>query len=126
VRLTLHALSLAGLLVSLPVAGWAQGVSEKTLQLTVVDGQLPAGQRLIKVDKGDQLRWRISSNTAGELHLHAYRLSVKLQAGQATELAFTAFATGKFRVEWHGLPDRMPPSDAHHAPALATLEVRPR
>ncbi len=44
--------------------------------------------------------WDVSSNTAGEFHLHAYRLSVTLQAGQTTELAFTAFSTGIRRPLW--------------------------
>jgi hypothetical protein len=81
--------------------------------------------RLIKVHQGERLRWRISSNTAGELHLHAYRLSAQLQAGQTTELAFTAHATGRFRLEWHGASDPNAATGGHHAPPLALLEVRP-
>jgi hypothetical protein len=98
--------------------------------LSIVDGAVPAAQRLIKVHKGQPLRWRITSNQAGELHLHAYRLHAAVKPGQVAELAFTAHATGKFRLEWHGGQDKPVPKDAapshHHAPALATLEVRPR
>jgi hypothetical protein len=98
--------------------------------LSIVDGAVPVAQRLIKVQKGQPLRWRITSDQAGELHLHAYRLHAAVKPGQVAELAFTAHATGKFRLEWHGAQDRPVPKDAapshHHAPALATLEVRPR
>jgi hypothetical protein len=98
--------------------------------LAIVDGTVPAAQRLIKAQKGQSLRWRITSNQAGELHLHAYRLHAAVKPGQVAELAFTAHATGKFRLEWHGAQDKPVPKDAapghHHAPALATLEVRPR
>jgi hypothetical protein len=104
--------------------------AEQRLDLSIANGILPAEQRLIKVQKGQQLRWRITSNKAGELHLHAYRLHASVQPGHTAELAFTAHATGKFRLEWHGAQDKSSPKDAapghHHAAPLATLEVRPR
>jgi hypothetical protein len=104
--------------------------AEQGVDLSILDGALPAEQRLIKAQKGQLLRWRITSNQAGELHLHAYRLLAAVKPGQVAELAFTAHATGKFRLEWHGAQDKASPKDAapghHHAPALATLEVRPR
>jgi hypothetical protein len=103
---------------------------EQRLDLSIVDGVLPTQQRLIKVLKGQPLRWRITSNQAGELHLHAYRLHAAVQPGHTAELAFTVHATGKFRLEWHGAEDKATPKDAapghHRAAPLATLEVRPR
>ncbi len=104
--------------------------AEQGLDLSITDGVLPAEQRVIKVHKGQLLRWRIRSNQAGELHVHAYRLHAGVTPGQTAELVFTAHATGKFRLEWHGAQNKAPPTDAapghHHAAALATLEVRPR
>jgi hypothetical protein len=104
--------------------------SELRLDLSITDGALPAEQRLIKVQKSQHLRWRITSNQGGELHLHAYRLHASVKPGHTAELAFTAHATGKFRLEWHGAQDKASPKDAapghHHAAPLATLEVRPR
>lgn len=100
---------------------------EPAMTLAIVDGLLSKELRLIQVHKGDKLRWRISSNAAGELHLHAYRLNAHLQAGQTTELAFDAFATGRFRLEWHAMQDKRNAAGAnHHAPPLAILEVLPR
>jgi hypothetical protein len=104
----------------------AQAPTKETLTLAITDGLLPKELRRIKVNKGDQLRWLVSSNTAGEFHLHAYRLSADLQAGQTAELAFTAFATGQFRLEWHGAAATSAPAAGHHAPPLAILEVQPR
>ncbi len=92
----------------------------------IVNGALMPDQRLIKVYKGDRLRWRVTSNASGSLHLHAYRLAIQMQAGQSRELAFTAFATGRFRVEWHGASAPAQTASAHHAAALAMLEVQPR
>jgi hypothetical protein len=108
----------------------AQAAAAVVRELQLTDGVLPAEQRLITVLKGDALRLRVRSNTAGELHLHAYRLTLALQAGPPAELAFTAHATGRFRFEWHaaktpgGAPADAPRSD-HHAAPLAVLEVRP-
>ncbi len=94
--------------------------------MRIVDGALTPDQRLIKVYRGDRLRWRVISNAAGALHLHAYRLSLQLLAGQAQELAFTAFASGRFRVEWHAAGQPGHAAATHHASALAMLEVQPR
>ena len=100
--------------------------AEVALTLPIVDGSLPKELRLIKTRKGDKLRWRISSNTAGTLHLHAYHLTAPLQAGQTKEIEFDAFATGRFRLEWHGEHDKSSGNAGHHAPPLAILEVLPR
>jgi hypothetical protein len=121
---------LAAVLLASSAMAQALDSAEKRWELAIVDGAVPASQRLIKVQKGERLRWQISSNQTGELHLHAYRLHAALQAGKTAEMVFTAHATGKFRLEWHGAQDKASPKDAapshHHGPALATLEVRPR
>ena len=107
-----------------PTLSFAQAGAEKILELNIVNDLLPPVQRLMTVCKGDRIRLRITSNTAGEMHLHAYRLSVHLQAGQMQEMALTAFATGRFRLEWHTTGTKSPSVGGHHAPALAMLEVR--
>ena len=117
----------AGVVVGLAVpfgAAFAQPVAVR--ELALVDGVLPVAQRLIVAKQGDVQRWRLTSNLPGEVHVHAYRVSVTLQPGQAGELAFTAHASGRFRVEWHAAGAASTSSAAHHAPALAVLEVRPR
>ena len=108
----------------LPTLSLAQARAEKIVELNILNDFLPPGQRLMTVYKGDRIRLRITSNTSGEMHLHAYRLSVQLQAGQLQEMALTAFATGRFRLEWHTTGTKSPSIGGHHAPALAVLEVR--
>ena len=71
------------------------------------------------------MRLKLTSDAAGDLHLHGYRLEVQLTPGAPAELAFTAFATGRFRFEWHAENDTAKAGDHHGAP-LATLEVRPQ
>lgn len=123
---TRRAWCIGSLLAGVPVLAPAQPHAELTRTLRIVDGALTPDQRLIKVYRGDRLRWRVISNAAGALHLHAYRLSLQLLAGQAQELAFTAFASGRFRVEWHAAGQPGHAAATHHAPALAMLEVQPR
>ncbi|CAN0344972.1 unnamed protein product [Phaeothamnion confervicola] len=107
------------------IAASAAEAPEKTFDLAIVRGELPAHQRLLKVEKGDALRLRITSDAPGELHLHGYRLEVKLTPGQPAELAFKAYATGRYPFEWHGAQSAAK-TGAHRGPPLATLEVRPK
>ena len=109
----------------LPSAAFAAG-EEKVFDLDISGGQVPVAQRLIRVQKEDQVRWRITSDTAGELHVHGYRLEARVAAGVATDFAFKAFATGRFRLEWHAAKGSAGAGAGHHGPPLATLEVRPR
>jgi len=80
---------------------------------------------VLRVDKGDAVRVRVMSDTAGELHLHGYRLEAKLTPGTRAELAFTAYATGRYPFEWHSA-ERAGQTGSHHGPAFAALEVRPK
>ncbi len=102
----------------------AADAPQKTFDLVIVHGAVPAPQRLLKVEKGDVLRVRITSDAPGELHVHGYRLSVKLLPGQPGELAFTAYATGRYPIEWHDAAATT--ASRHRSAPLATLEVRPR
>ena len=104
----------------------AADVPEKSIELTIVKGSVPAQQRLLKVEKGDALRLRITSDAPGELHLHGYRESARLTPGQTSELAFTAYATGRYPFEWHPAGENSTGGARHRGPPLATLEVRPK
>ena len=97
----------------------------KTFELAVNNGQVAQEQRLIRVDKGTAVKLRISSDAAGSLHLHAYKLEAHVAPGAPAELSFNARASGRFRFEWH--PDNAAAkSGDHHGPPLATLEVMPK
>ena len=120
------ALAAACMIAALSCATRAADATEKVFDLTVTGGTLPATQRVMRVDKGDAVRWLITSDAPGALHLHAYRIETHLSAGTPAEIAFKAFATGRFRVEWHADAAKAPPSGAHHAAPLAIFEVRPR
>jgi hypothetical protein len=102
-------------------------VAEKTVDLAIVNGKVAKEKRVIKLSKGDSVRLRFSSDMAGDVHLHAYRLQTRVGPDKPGELAFKAHATGKFRFEWHEAKqqNKAPAGGGHHAEALATLEVRP-
>ena len=99
--------------------------AEKSFELAITGGQVAKEQRLIRVDKGTPVKLRVSSDAAGSLHLHAYKLEAHLVPGTPAELAFNARATGRFRFEWHSDNAKAKSGD-HHGPPLATLEVRPK
>jgi heme/copper-type cytochrome/quinol oxidase subunit 2 len=97
----------------------------QSFELAINGGTVAKEQRLLRVDKGTAIKLRVSSDAAGSLHLHAYKLEVRVVPGTPAELSFTARATGRFRFEWHADNAKSKSGD-HHGPPLATLEVRPR
>jgi heme/copper-type cytochrome/quinol oxidase subunit 2 len=99
--------------------------AEKSYELAISGGQVAKEQRVIRVDKGTPVKLRVTSDTAGSLHLHAYKLEAHLAPGTPAELAFNARATGRFRFEWHADNAKAKSGD-HHGPPLATLEVMPK
>ena len=96
---------------------------ERIIDVTIAGGKVQ--QRTLRVEKDDRVRLRVTSDRAGELHLHGYRLETKVVPGSVAELAFTAYATGRYPLEWHAHGGDGG-SRAHHGPPLAAIEVRPR
>ncbi len=103
----------------------AAGSPEKTFDLTIAQGAIPAEQRALRVNKDDAVRLRFTSDAPGEIHLHGYRLEARLTPGVPGELNFKAYATGRYRLEWHPAGATGKPG-CHHGPPPATLDVRPR
>lgn len=106
-------------------AAGAADAPDKTFDLTISGGAIPAEQRMLRVTKGDTVRLRVTSDAPGEFHLHGYRLEAKLKPGVPGEIVFIAYATGRYRIEWHPAGETSK-SGGHHGPPPATLEVRPR
>ena len=91
---------------------------------------------VFKVPQHSTVNLEVLSEKSGELHIHAYRLSLTVKEGEKKTLSFLAKASGKFNIEWHPKgPDA--PKDGStqsvtqhesghgHAPPLASLEVLP-
>jgi len=111
--------------LGLSAAAQAADPRERIFELEVPRSAAPAKPRILRVDKDDLVRLRVTSAVAGEIHIHGYRLEAKLAAGAPHELSFKARATGRYRIEWHPSDDAARKGD-HHGPPLATLEVRPK
>lgn len=115
----------AALLAGSLCAAGAATAAERSFDLVVASqAERDAAPRVLRVVKGDAVRLRIRGDRDGEVHLHGYRLTAHLTPGSTTELAFTAHATGRFRIEWHAAAAAA--STSHHAPPLAILEVHPQ
>lgn len=122
-RVAVHLIPLAIVLTS--GAAGAADVPQKVFNLDIARRTVAAPQRVLKAEKGDALKLRITSDTPGELHLHGYRLSATLAPGQPAELTFNAYATGRYPFEWHAANEAAG-GKPHRGPPLATLEVQPK
>ena len=103
--------------------------AEKFFDLTLTQGALPAAQRTLRVEQDDTVRLRVRSDAPGELHIHAYRIRLNVSKAAPAEIRFKAFASGRYRLEWHAAdpaPAALSKPRGHHGPPLAALEVRPR
>jgi hypothetical protein len=126
VRTSLHVRAFYCLLLYFIAAAsaCAADTAPKTFDLTISRGAIPSPQRVLRVEKGDMVRLRLAGDAAGDLHLHGYRLEMRITPGSTSEFTFKAHATGRYRIEWH--PVSGGEQGNHHGPPLATLEVRPR
>jgi hypothetical protein len=118
-------LATVGLALTAPAAAQSATPAEAVHTLHIADGKARPDEQLISARKGDRIHLSVVSDKPGEMHLHAYHLSLKLLPGQAADITFDAFATGRFRLEFHPAVAQGAPAEAHEAAPLATLEVRP-
>lgn len=72
----------------------------------VKDGQPVDGVLGIEVDEGDQIRFKVESDTDGEIHVHGFDISKNVTAGGSAKLSFKADITGIFEaeLEYSGVP----------------------
>jgi len=96
---------------------------DRLFDINIKEGRIPQSERVMKVKKGDRITWRVQSDAEGELHIHAYQIDLTVRPGIRKVHVFQAFATGRFRVEWH--PESERGKGIHHHESLALLEVFP-
>jgi hypothetical protein len=110
---------LACALILLALAGSAASApSHKVLTFAVVKGALAGAADTVKVQQGDDLELRWTSDKPIELHLHGYDIEVKVSPQAPAVMSFKANIPGRFPVEQHGQ------GPGHHRPVLY-LEVHP-
>jgi hypothetical protein len=82
--------------------------------IRVVNGQPRGGPRTLSYKKGEQVRFKVRSDVADEVHVHGYDLRKDVSAGGTVEFRFKATIEGRFEVELE---------NTHTL--IATLEVTP-
>jgi hypothetical protein len=80
----------------------------------VVDAKPQGGVKKLNFDKGEQIRFRIVSDTADEIHVHGYDLMKDVAKGGSVTFSFKGSIDGRFVVE---LED--------HGEQIAELDVAP-
>ncbi len=97
--------------------------AQLTFDLTIERGRVAENMRLIRVKQGDAVTLRWTSDQPLALHLHGYDIEKRVAPGPATEMTFTAYATGRFPIHVHtqGAGGR-----AREEAPLVNVEVYPR
>jgi hypothetical protein len=106
-------------------AGAPALAAELTFDIKIEHGRVPDTMRLIRVNEGDVVKLRLVSDQPIVLHLHGYDIEKRVAAGAITELAFTAYATGRFPIHVHAQGAGAGGHEHEDAP-LAAIEVYPR
>jgi FtsP/CotA-like multicopper oxidase with cupredoxin domain len=62
------------------------------------------GSKVVKLEfkEGDTVRFRVTSDTPEEVHIHGYDIAKDLEPGKVTTVSFPATITGIFEVEYEG------------------------
>ena len=99
--------------------------AELTFDIKIEHGRIADTMRLIRLNEGDVVKLRWTSDQPLVLHLHGYDIEKRIAAGSVTEFGFTAYATGRFPIHVHA-QGAGAGGHAHEDPPLATIEVYPR
>jgi FtsP/CotA-like multicopper oxidase with cupredoxin domain len=91
----------------------------RVIELAIRNGELPTGARVVRVQQGDDVTLRWSTDKALTVHLHGYDVEAKLVAGTPATTRFQAKASGRFPIEVHA-------PGAGGERTLGYLEVHPR
>lgn len=87
------------------------------LTVTVRNGKPVGGPRPLNFSSSGLVRFRVVSDTPGEVHVHGYDETLPVKAGRPLDLTFQAELEGSFEVELHA-------ADGGHA-EIAKLNVQP-
>ena len=82
--------------------------------VTVRNGKPVGGIKKLEYTKGDQVRFRVSSDVADEIHVHGYDFHKDVSAGGSVSFSFPAKIDGVFVIELEGRGEQ-----------IAELRVKP-
>jgi len=116
------------LILTILIAGRAS-TEPRIIDLPVRERLLPRDQRVIRVQQGDDVTLRWTTNHELKVHLHGYDIEKTLKPGETATMTFQARAAGRFPITVHstdaGPAGAAPGREAKEA-ILGYLEVHPR
>jgi hypothetical protein len=88
--------------VVIVVAGGGSGSSGSGNAATTGVPLLTQGQvTKLRYTQGDQVRFRVRTKAADEVHVHGYNIEKETQAGKPLTISFKATINGIFEIELH-------------------------
>lgn len=75
--------------------------------ITVENGEPVGGVQELEYNAGDQVRFKVDSDVADEIHVHGYDLMKDVPAGGSVSFSFPAEIEGIFEVELEGLKEQI-------------------
>ena len=71
-------------------------------RIDVENGSPVGGIEELQLDKGDEVRFEVSSDASDEVHVHGYELLEDVGPGEPAKFDFAASLDGVYEVELHG------------------------
>lgn len=121
--ITIVALALS-LALATSIAATTATAAELSFDLRIERGRVAENMRVIRVKQGDKVKLRFTADQPVILHLHGYDIEKEIKPDAVGEIAFDAYATGRFSIQTH-VPKRGSTGHAH-VPPLVRIEVHPR
>jgi hypothetical protein len=75
--------------------------------ITVKNGEPVGGVQELEYSAGDQVRFKVDSDVADEIHVHGYDLMKDVPAGGSVSFSFPAEIEGIFEVELEGRKEQI-------------------
>lgn len=79
------------------------GAGEEVPTIEVRDGEPVGGVQTLEFSAGEEIRFRVSSDAAEEIHVHGYDIAKDVPAGGTIEFDFPAELEGIYEAELEGL-----------------------
>jgi len=79
------------------------GAGEDVPTIVVRDGEPVGGIQTLEFSAGEEIRFRVSSDAAEEIHVHGYDIAKDVPAGGTIEFDFPAELEGIYEAELEGL-----------------------
>ncbi|MBL6951738.1 MAG: hypothetical protein ISR50_03840 [Alphaproteobacteria bacterium] len=105
-------------LMAVSGAGSARAQNRRAISLEIRDGRVAVAEKTIRVNEGEEINIKWTTDAAVELHLHGYDIQALATPGQPVSMIFQAHTAGRFPISAHGR--------GHGHGTMIYLEVLPR